>query len=60
MVCKIVADFQNQCVAIANNASATHTQATGFGWAVAPTSDAAKQQALAQCHSMTKGQGQAC
>jgi hypothetical protein len=45
-LCKIVATFQNQCVSIVVDPR-PHTP--GFGWAVADTSEAAGQQAIANC-----------
>ena len=45
-LCKIVATFQNQCVAEALD---PENGTPGFGWAMAETSGEAKNQALANC-----------
>ena len=45
-LCKIVATFQNQCVAQAIDPD---DGTPGFGWAMAPNSQEAKRQALANC-----------
>lgn len=45
-LCKIVATFQNQCVAEALD---PESGTPGFGWAMAQTSGEAKTQALANC-----------
>jgi Domain of unknown function (DUF4189) len=45
-LCKIVATFQNQCVAEALD---PQNGTPGFGWAMAETSGEAKSQALANC-----------
>ena len=45
-LCKVVATFQNQCVALAIDPRAG---TPGFGWAIADTSQAASQQAMANC-----------
>jgi Domain of unknown function (DUF4189) len=45
-LCKIVATFQNQCVAEALD---PENGTPGFGWAMAETSGEAKSQALANC-----------
>jgi hypothetical protein len=45
-LCKVVATFENQCVAIVVDPNAG---TPGFGWAVAETSQRASQQAVANC-----------
>jgi len=45
-LCKVVATFKNQCVALAID---PRTGTPGFGWAIADTSQAAAQQAMANC-----------
>ena len=57
--CKIVAVFNNQCVAVASNGDQT-TPASGVGWATAATVDAAKTQALSQCEKWPGKTGPSC
>jgi uncharacterized protein DUF4189 len=45
-LCKVVATFQNQCAALAEDPK---DGTPGFGWAVANTSQAATDQAMANC-----------
>jgi hypothetical protein len=45
-LCKVVATFQNQCVATTIDPKAG---TPGFGWAIADTSQAASEQAMANC-----------
>jgi hypothetical protein len=45
-LCKIVAVFENQCVAESID---PQTGTPGFGWAMAPNSNAAREQALSNC-----------
>jgi hypothetical protein len=54
--CKIVGTFHDRCAAAAHNGT-KHIPATGVGWAIAATSAAAKNQALANCEAMAKGRG---
>src|ERR1700691_4790898 len=51
-LCKIVAHFDNQCLAISLDPK---DGTPGFGWAIATTADAANGQALANCRQ-TAGQ----
>jgi hypothetical protein len=51
-LCKIVADFKDQCFAMANDGG-PHTPGTGVGWAVEDNLRAAEGQALAKCEAMT-------
>jgi hypothetical protein len=45
-LCKIAATFKNQCVAQALD---PESGTPGFGWAMAPNSKAAREQALSNC-----------
>jgi hypothetical protein len=45
-LCKVVSEFDNQCLAVSMDPQAG---TPGFGWAVANTEDDAKTQALANC-----------
>jgi hypothetical protein len=45
-LCKVVATFSNQCAALAEDPK---PGTPGFGWAIADTSQAAKDQAMANC-----------
>ncbi len=45
-LCKVVATFQNQCVATAMDPKAG---TPGYGWAIADTSQAASKKAMANC-----------
>lgn len=45
-LCKVVATFEDQCVA---DALDPEDGTPGFGWAIAPTSKQAKEQALSNC-----------
>jgi hypothetical protein len=45
-LCKVVATFQNQCAQVVDDPK---PGTPGFGWAVADTSQAASQQAMANC-----------
>jgi hypothetical protein len=45
-LCKVVATFQNQCVA---NTIDPRAGTPGFGWAIADTPQAASEQAMANC-----------
>jgi hypothetical protein len=48
-LCKVVATFRNQCVALAID---PEVGTPGFGWAVADDGQVAKNQALANCQSI--------
>jgi Domain of unknown function (DUF4189) len=45
-LCKVVATFSNQCAALAEDPK---PGTPGFGWAIADTPQAAKDQAMANC-----------
>jgi len=57
--CQIVADFKNQCFAVASNGTAT-TAASALGWTVANGEDAAKAEAMAKCNAMRSGNVSQC
>jgi len=50
-LCKVVATFSGQCVAVAFDPAEGES---GFGWAVAPDQAAADEGALAKCRAVSK------
>ena len=48
LLCEVVATFENKCVAVAIDPAA---QTPGFGWAVADTEQASKDNALSNCRA---------
>jgi Domain of unknown function (DUF4189) len=48
ILCEVVATFENKCVAVAIDPQA---QTPGFGWAVADTEQASKNDALSNCQA---------
>jgi Domain of unknown function (DUF4189) len=46
ILCEVVATFENKCVAVAIDPA---VQTPGFGWAVADTEQASKDNALSNC-----------
>jgi Domain of unknown function (DUF4189) len=47
-LCEVVATFENKCVAVAID---PRVQTPGFGWAVADTEQASKNNALSNCQA---------
>ena len=48
ILCEVVATFENKCVAVAIDPA---VQTPGFGWAVADTEQASKDNALSNCRA---------
>ena len=48
ILCQVVATFENKCVAVAID---PQVQTSGFGWAVADTEQASKNNALSKCQA---------
>ena len=48
ILCEVVATFENKCVAVAIDPA---VQTPGFGWAVADTEKASKDNALSNCRA---------
>jgi Domain of unknown function (DUF4189) len=48
ILCKVVATFENKCVAVAID---PQERTPGFGWAVADTEQASKSNALSKCRA---------
>ena len=48
ILCQVVATFENKCVAVAID---PQVQTSGFGWAVADTEQASKNNALSNCQA---------
>ena len=48
ILCQVVATFENKCVAVAIDPA---VQTPGFGWAVADTEQASKDNALSNCRA---------
>jgi len=48
LLCEVVATFENKCVAVAIDPA---SQTPGFGWAVADTEQASKDNALSNCRA---------
>jgi Domain of unknown function (DUF4189) len=48
VLCEVVATFENKCVAVAIDPA---VQTPGFGWAVADTEQASKNNALSNCRA---------
>jgi hypothetical protein len=48
ILCQVVATFENKCVAVAID---PQVQTSGFGWAVADTEQASKNNALFKCNA---------
>jgi len=57
--CKLIATFNDQCVAITSNGEPT-APVTAAGWAIENDRVTAVNRALAQCEAMRKGRGPSC
>jgi hypothetical protein len=58
--CLLIASFADQCVAIAVSGDPDPAPVSAAGWAVASSSDAAIDRAIALCELVRKGRGQKC
>lgn len=57
--CKLIATFQDECVAISVDAGPTDP-VKAVGWVIAPDAETAKNGAIAMCDGMRKGRGTPC
>lgn len=51
--CKVIGTYQDECIAFA--VSKSTEKAVGFGWAIAKTSERAKERAIAACEERGAG-----